>query len=159
MSTAQINVGDAIPAHSVKENAPDASSSLDLSGKNIIVGVPGAFTGTCHAQVPGYIEAFDDFQAKGVRGIYIVSVNDVFVTKAWKENLAPKGSNVHFIADDTGAFSKSLGLTIDATPVLGGTRSTRYVLVIEDNKVTSKTVEADPSKLTTTAASAILPSL
>jgi hypothetical protein len=81
---------------------------------HVQVGVPGAFTGTCHAQVPGYINAFKQFQEKGVDGIYIVAVNDVFVTKyvalklrlcisiywmltrndnrAWKENLAPDGT-------------------------------------------------------------------
>jgi peroxiredoxin len=63
------------------------SSHVDLffgCGQVLIdgqVGVPGAFTGTCHAQVPGYIDGFADFQAKGVNRIYIVAVNDVFVTK------------------------------------------------------------------------------
>jgi Redoxin len=123
--------------------------------------VPGAFTGTCHAQVPAYIKAFEQFQDKGVNGIYIVAVNDVFVTKcvalylcllvswlltrkhrAWKQVLAPNGSgeffyfahaymqllitfctDVHFIADDSGVFSNSLGLLFDASPVLGNPRS------------------------------------
>ncbi|KAG6839098.1 hypothetical protein C0991_005818 [Blastosporella zonata] len=157
--SAQIQVGGIIPAQSVKENAADASTPLVLTGKNIIVGVPGAFTGTCHAQVPGYLEAYNEFKAKGVNEIYIFAVNDVFVTKAWKENLAPKGSPVHFIADDTAAFAKSVGLSFDATPLLGGSRSLRYVIVTNDDKVESVTVEADPGKLTNTAASVVLASL
>ncbi|KAG6816065.1 hypothetical protein H0H87_008897 [Tephrocybe sp. NHM501043] len=157
--SARIQVGGTIPAQSVKENAPDAATPLVLSGKNIIVGVPGAFTGTCHAQVPGYIENYEEFKAKGVNEIYIVSVNDVFVTKAWKENLAPKGSAVHFIADDNAAFTKSLGLDFDATPVLGGSRSLRYVIVTDGDKVQTITVEADPGKSIETAASAVLASL
>jgi len=36
---------------------------------------------------------------KGVNEIYVVAVNDVFVMKAWKESLAPEGTDVHFIAD------------------------------------------------------------
>ncbi|KAF5378134.1 hypothetical protein D9615_007520 [Tricholomella constricta] len=158
-STSQIQVGGTIPAQNVKENAPDAATPLELKGKNIIVGVPGAFTGTCHAQVPGYIEAYDEFKAKGVNEIYIFAVNDVFVTKAWKENLAPKGSNVHFIADDNAAFANSVGLAFDATPLLGGPRSKRYVIVTEDNKVSSIAVEADPGKLTITAAKNVLAQL
>jgi 2-Cys peroxiredoxin 5 len=43
--------------------------------------VPGAFTPTCHLQVPGYIEKYDEFKAKGINEIYVLSVNDVFVTK------------------------------------------------------------------------------
>jgi hypothetical protein len=43
--------------------------------------VPGAFTPTCSSQAPGYIEKYDQFKAKGVNEIYILTVNDVFVTK------------------------------------------------------------------------------
>ena len=43
--------------------------------------MPGAFTPTCHSQVPGYIEKYDEFKARGVNEIYIITVNDVFVTK------------------------------------------------------------------------------
>ena len=53
--------------------------------------MPGAFTGTCSKQVPGYIKAYEEFKAKGVDNIYIVAVNDAFVTKAWKEHLHPRG--------------------------------------------------------------------
>ena len=45
------------------------------------VGVPGAFTGTCSKQVPGYINAYDQFKARGVDNIYVVAVNDTFVMK------------------------------------------------------------------------------
>ena len=45
------------------------------------LGVPGAFTGTCNAQIPGYIRNYDDFKAKGIKNIYVISVNDVFVAK------------------------------------------------------------------------------
>ncbi|KAG5643747.1 hypothetical protein DXG03_009681 [Asterophora parasitica] len=183
-AVAEIQVGGTIPAQSVKESAPDAATPLELKGKNIIVGVPGAFTGTCHAQVPGYIEAYDEFKAKGVNEIYIFAVNDVFVTKcvkpslcsyhepelirwlrrAWKDNLAPSGSNVHFIADDNAAFANSVGLAFDATPVLGGHRSKRddlqrYVIVTDDDKVSSIAVEADPGKLTITSAANVLAQL
>ena len=50
--------------------------------------MPGAFTGTCNAQVPGYINAFNQFKEKGVNGIYIIAVNDVFVTKYVPLNLS-----------------------------------------------------------------------
>ena len=43
--------------------------------------MPGAFTPTCHSQAPGYIENHDEFKANGINEIYIISVNDVFVTK------------------------------------------------------------------------------
>ena len=45
------------------------------------VGVPGAFTGACSAQVPGYIKKYQEFTERGIKDIYIVGVNDVFVMK------------------------------------------------------------------------------
>ena len=45
------------------------------------VGVPGAFTPACSSQAPGYLENAAKFEEKGVKGIYIISVNDAFVTK------------------------------------------------------------------------------
>lgn len=45
------------------------------------IGVPGAFTIPCSAQIPGYIETYDQFKAKGVSDIYVIAVNDAFVTK------------------------------------------------------------------------------
>lgn len=46
-----------------------------------------SFTPTCHSQVPGYIEIYEQFKGKGVNEIYIVSVNDLFVVNAWKKDL------------------------------------------------------------------------
>ena len=43
--------------------------------------MPGAFTGTCSKQIPGYIEAYEQFKTKGVDNVYVVAVNDVFVMK------------------------------------------------------------------------------
>ena len=44
--------------------------------------MPGAFTGTCSAHVPGYINTYDQFKAKGITDVYIVTVNDVFTLKS-----------------------------------------------------------------------------
>jgi len=83
LSKAQVAPGDEIQAVAIKENAPDKEEQLVLSGRNIIVGVPGAFTGSGSKQIPGYIDAYDRFKAKGVNEIYVVAVNDVFVTKCF----------------------------------------------------------------------------
>ncbi|KAF9447088.1 Redoxin [Macrolepiota fuliginosa MF-IS2] len=157
LGRAQIQPGAAIPASAdLKENAADATIQLDLTGKNIIIGVPGAFTGTCSRQIPPYIKAYDEFKAKGVNNIYVIAVNDVFVTQAWKENLAPQGTKVQFIADDKAAFTGSIGLLFDASARLGGPRSKRYAIVVDDGKVGSIAVEEVPSDLKVTDATTIL---
>ena len=45
------------------------------------IGVPGAFTTPCNAHIPGYIDLYEKFKAKGVSEIFVVAVNDTFVTK------------------------------------------------------------------------------
>jgi peroxiredoxin len=82
---------------------------LNYNHPDVIVGAPGAFSPTCSDQVPGYIQDSESFKAKGVQGIYIVTVNDAFTTKAWKEKLGGKDNSlVHFIADDEGKVSLSI---------------------------------------------------
>lgn len=41
--------------------------------------MPGAFTEPCSTQVPGFLELVGDFKKRGVKDVYIVSVNDAFV--------------------------------------------------------------------------------
>lgn len=159
IADAQIQPGAVIPAQEIKEDAPDKTSALVLTGKNIIIGVPGAFTTPCNAHIPAYIETYEEFKNKGINEIYVVGVNDVFVTKAWKEKLAPQGTPIHFIADDKAAFIGSLGLLFDATPLLGGQRSKRFVIVTEGDKVLSVAVEVAPPDVTITAAKAVLAQL
>ncbi|KAJ7645846.1 Redoxin [Mycena rosella] len=139
---ATVQPGSTLPAVPVKEDAADKPAPFVFpKGKHVIVGVPGAFTGTCHGQVQGYIAQADAFKAKGVEQISVVAVNDVFVLKAWKENLAPGGTGVRFISDDTGAFSTALGLVFDATPLLGGVRSRRYAIIANGDKIETVAVE------------------
>ncbi|KAF5392100.1 hypothetical protein D9757_003336 [Collybiopsis confluens] len=158
LSKAQVQPGSKIPEHSVKESAPDAPVPLKFAGagKNIIVGVPGAFSGTCTAQIPGYIQNYEKFKAKGVNEVYVVAVNDAFAMKAWKDQLAPQGTGVRFIADDKGNFTSGVGLMFDATPVFGGPRSKRYVIIADNDKVESVFIEEDPTKVTITGAETVL---
>ena len=91
--------------------------------------------------------------------------------------MAPDGTKVRFIADDRAELTLALGMLFDATPLLGGPRSTvcqstirpgcvayrflrqRYVIVTEGDKITSVAVEPVPSQVTITAADKILPLL
>ncbi|GAC75265.1 hypothetical protein Golomagni_06047 [Golovinomyces magnicellulatus] len=143
----------------LKENNPEnADVSLDnLTGKTIIVGVPGAFTPPCSSQVPGYISHAGEFAQKGVQAIYIVAVNDQFTVAAWKEKLnGASAANVHFLADDTGAFTKAVGQSFDATGLLGGHRSKRYAFVVEGGVVRKAFVEDNAPDVTVTAAENVL---
>lgn len=148
--------GDKLPLNLLKENDVAKPITLALTGKNVFVGVPGAFTPSCSSQVPAYIEKYDEFKAKGINEIFIISVNDAYVTKAWKEKLAPDGTTIRFLADDKAYFTSAIGLLFDATEGLGGPRSKRYVLITEGETVEKVLVEEHPPDVKVTEASSVL---
>lgn len=88
---AYIAVGDSVPSTLVQEGSPGNTVNLakeTASGKWVIIGVPGAFSPACSAShVPGYIKHFPELEKKGIKGVFVVAVNDSFVTKAWGEDL------------------------------------------------------------------------
>jgi 2-Cys peroxiredoxin 5 len=157
-----IKEGSTIPSgYAIKEDNPE-QATVDLgklAGKNLIIGVPGAFTPPCSSHVPGYVGSYDKFSSKGIKDIYIVAVNDAFATQAWKEKLESKQPNVHFLADDTGAFTNAVGLGFDATGLLGNARSQRYVAVVENNTVSQLFVEQAAPDVKVTAADHVLSQL
>ena len=57
--------------------------------------------------------------------------------------VANESSQVHFMADSSGAFTKALDLDFDASPLLGNARSKRYALKVDGGKVTSVHLEPD----------------
>ncbi|KAK0234786.1 hypothetical protein EDD85DRAFT_845347 [Armillaria nabsnona] len=66
---------------------------------------------------------------------------------------------IHFLADDQGEFAGATGLIFNATPLLGGPRSKRYVMIVKNQEVASVAVEEDPGKVTITDPKTILAQL
>jgi len=155
-SVPEIQPGSQLPISApVKEKTPVDSFPFEtLTGKNVIVAVPGAFTGICSKQIPVYIKDYDKYKEKGVNDIFVLAVNDVFALEAWKTDMAPAGTPIRFIADDRGAFAGALGLLFDATvPRLGTPRAKRFVLITEGTEV-KQVIVGDLDK---TASEVILP--
>ncbi|KAI2627688.1 Redoxin-domain-containing protein [Hypoxylon sp. NC1633] len=142
---ALVAVGDAIPdLDALHEDSPGNKVNLArefASANGVIVGVPAAFSGACsQTHVPGYIHHPRVREGK----VFVVSVNDAFVMKAWADQLDPTHeSGIRFLADPAGEFTKALDLGFDAPAIFGGMRGKRYALVIEDGKVKSVHVEPD----------------
>jgi glutaredoxin/glutathione-dependent peroxiredoxin len=149
-----IQVGQALPNATLYEFfdeetggcsiGPNAFQVADLiKGKKIVIfGLPGAYTPTCSAKhVPGYVENFEKFKAKGVDEIWCVSVNDAFVMGAWGRESSAKGK-VRMMGDGNAEFSKAVDLTLDLTGRGMGIRSNRYVMIVENGIVKHLAVEA-----------------
>ena len=103
--------------------------------KVILFGLPGAYTSVCSAKhLPGYLNAYDKYKAKGVDYIICISVNDPFVMYAWgkSHNVEDK---ILMIGDPLLDFTKSIGAVIDKSGRGLGFRSNRYTMLIDNLKV------------------------
>ncbi|KAI9038174.1 peroxiredoxin family protein [Aspergillus affinis] len=153
-----VQKGDAIPDLDVLvENSPGNKVNLakELQGKGVIVGVPAAFSPACSAShVPGYI---NHPKLKEAGQVFVVAVNDPFVTKAWATSLDPTGkSGIRFLGDPTAKFSEALDVLFDSTSIFGNQRSKRYALLVENGKVKEAFVEPDNAGLNVSAAEKVL---
>jgi glutaredoxin/glutathione-dependent peroxiredoxin len=141
-----IKVGDKVPDLELRvmtEKGPAPLKTGELfKGKRVAVfALPGAFTPTCSAKhLPGFIEQAAAIRAKGVDQIVCLSVNDAFVMGAWGKAQG-SGDKVLMLADGNAAFTKAVGLELDATANGMGTRSKRYSMIVKDGVVTHLNVE------------------
>ncbi|KAI1769857.1 AhpC/TSA family protein [Hypoxylon cercidicola] len=154
---APVKAGDAVPDLEVlHEDSPGNKVNLARElGTGIIVGVPAAFSGACSQKhVPGYMQ----HPRLGEAGkVFVVSVNDAFVMKAWADQLDPTHeSGIRFLADPSGAFTKALDLGFEAPAIFGDMRAKRYALVVKDGKVKDVYVEPDNTGTTITMADKVL---
>ncbi|GJQ64920.1 putative oxidoreductase [Trypoxylus dichotomus] len=152
-----IKEGDNLPSVDLFEETPANKvniSKLSEGKKIIIFAVPGAFTPGCSkTHLPGYVQKADDLKKQGVSEIVCVSVNDPFVMAAWGKDQGV-GNKIRMLADPQGTFTKAVELQTDLA-VLGGLRSKRYSMVVNNGKVTSLQVEPDGTGLSCSLADAI----
>ena len=140
-----ISVGDRLPQTTlvkVTDAGPDQVNSADyFAGKTVaLFAVPGAYTPTCSARhLPGFVEKADALRAEGVDEIACTAVNDAFVLGAWAQ--ANGATGITMLADGNGDFASALGLTMDGSKFGMGTRSQRYVMLVEDGVVKQLHVE------------------
>jgi len=161
-----IKVGDRLP-EGVFRIKNDDGSTTDLTtgdyfgGKTVVlVGVPGAFTSTCHnAHVPQFIANAAALKAKGVDSIAVIATNDHHVMKAWSEALGADGK-IDFLADGLGDFTRAIGLEVDMLPGRLGKRCKRFSALVEDGVVKVLNFEPEGGKgISTTGAAAMIETL
>ena len=131
-----------------------------FTGKKVLLfAVPGAYTPTCNnSHLPSFIDKYDEIKEKGIDNIICLSVNDQFVSKAWRDSKSIKDDFL-FLADGNGKVTESIGMTLDCSGFGMGNRSNRYVMLIEDKVVKKLIVEENPGVCELTNATEILKSL
>ncbi|KAF4524625.1 hypothetical protein B566_EDAN013876 [Ephemera danica] len=103
--------------------------------------------------LPGYVTKADELKSKGISEIICLSVNDPFVMEAWgvAQNAKEK---IKMLADPKAEFTKAVELEVDIAP-LGGIRSKRYSMVVDNGTVESINVEPDGTGLSCSLADKI----
>ena len=155
-----IKEGDRLPDATFMTYGPEGPRPITtdevFKGKRVaLLAVPGAFTPTCSAKhLPGYKEKAAELRGKGVDKIACVAVNDVFVMNAWGKD-QQVGDDVIMLSDGNGAFTKAIGLEMDASGFGMGSRSKRYSMIVEDGVVKQLNVEA-PGEFKVSAADYLL---
>jgi peroxiredoxin len=159
-----ISVGERMPKAGLfepGEGGPAKLSSDDLfkGRKIVLVGMPGAFTPTCHQRhLPGFIENRDAILAKGVDEIVVLSTNDTHVLRAWAETSGAKGK-VRFVSDGNLELITQAGLSFDGSGTGMGTRARRFAMIVEDGVVTMVAVEETNGQTAVSSAAQIMEKL
>jgi peroxiredoxin len=161
-----IKVGDRLPSVTFRtiqdgKMAPQTTDEIFKGKRVVLVGVPGAFTPTCHKNhVPGFVKQASEIRARNVDTIAVTAVNDHWVMHNWSHALdGGTASKVLFLADNNAEFTKAAGLDFDATGGLGGHRSRRYSMLVEDGVVKVLNVEPETGKAEVTSAENLIKAL
>jgi len=139
-----IEKNDAFPDQKIRVlidgEMQNIQSSEYLSNKKVVlVGVPGAFTPTCHlSHLPGYIENIAKFKDKGFT-VTFIAVNDPFVMKSWSE--VSNANGIDMLADGNCDLTEELGLVMDGSGFGLGNRCQRFAMIIENGVVNSVDIE------------------
>jgi peroxiredoxin len=147
-----IKVGDRLPETKFRvmtEEGPQVKTTDDIfKGKKVaLFAVPGAYTNTCHKMhMPSVFQNAAAIKTKGVDTIAVISVNDVFVMRAWQRDTDLKSEGI-YLADGNGEFTKAIGMEFDGSGNGLGTRSKRYSMLVEDGVVKKLNVEDSPGKV------------
>ncbi|MBX9930430.1 MAG: peroxiredoxin [Methylobacterium sp.] len=155
-----IEVGQHLPQATFRVNGPDgpeAKTTDDLfKGRRVVlVGVPGAFTPSCHRNhLPGFVAKLDEIKSRGIDAIAVTSVNDVFVLDAWQKASGAEG--IEFLADGNAEFARATGLDMDGAGFGLGPRSKRYSMLVDDGVVRILNLEEVPVKTEISGAEALL---
>ncbi|HTP38253.1 MAG TPA: peroxiredoxin [Steroidobacteraceae bacterium] len=158
-----IKAGDRMPVgkfRTMTSDGPKEISTAELfDGKKVVlVSVPGAFTPTCDARhLPGFVDQFDQFKAKGIDTVACMAVNDVFVMNAWGKSQNATGK-VLMLADGNGDYARALGLQLDARGFGMGERGQRFAIVVDNGVATRVSVE-EAGQFKVSAAEAVLAQL
>lgn len=161
-----IEIDGRLPDGSFRVKSEDGSveqvsvGDLFSGQKAVLIGLPGAFTTTCHnSHVPQFVDNLDTLRSGGIDRVAILSVNDHHVMRAWAESLNA-ADKLDFLPDPFGTYTRALGMEIDFSAGGLGLRCKRFSALIDDGVVKTLNFEAEGANgISATGAATILKQL
>ncbi|PRP80112.1 thioredoxin-dependent peroxidase [Planoprotostelium fungivorum] len=156
-----------IPYHEALEaklacGVPKKMTTEDWKDKKVVlVGIPGAFTPTCHAEhLPEFLERADEIKSKGVDLIAILTANDAWVNSAWgiRSGITDK---IVILSDWNVQWGKKLGLEVECNGDMDrlGLRHKRFAAVIDRGVISYLQIEADTDNIVVSGAKSLIEKL
>ena len=135
----KIKKGDRLPDAKVfvLDGGSKEASIKEIIGdeKIILFGLPGAFTPTCSKKhLPGFVNATEELNKKGIKKVICISVNDPFVMAAWGKT-HNVGDKIIMVGDSKGEFTRNIGAELNLIHKGMGIRSGRYTMLIKKGNV------------------------
>ena len=127
-----------------RENSWIEVNSEELfRGKRVVLfALPGAYTPTCSSNhLPRYNQLAPALRAQGIDEIMCVSVNDPCVMEQWAKD--QNASDITFVPDGNGDFSRDMGMLVDKHDLGFGQRSWRYSMLVDDGVIKKMFIEPD----------------
>lgn len=137
-----ISVGDTVPDARLLIQTDEGPRPVELGEKMkgrriVLVGMPGAFTGTCtSAHIPSLIRTRAALEEAGIDEIVVVTVNDPQVVRAWGEATGATAAGLTLLADADASFTRAIGMDFTAPAAGFYNRSRRFLALVDDGKVT-----------------------
>ena len=160
----KLKINDQIPDTEIfqlVDGEPQKTNLREIigNGKIVLFGLPGAFTSTCSKlHLPGFVANADKIKAKGIENIFCLSVNDPYVMNGWGE-INDTGDKIKMLSDPYLLFTKAIGAEVDRKAKGMGTRSNRYLMVIENFTIVNIHVEKETKECGLTSAENLLNNL
>jgi len=147
-----IAVGERLPDGDFKVkdgegNVGEVSVASLFDGQRVVlIGVPGAFTSTCHnSHVPQFVQNVTPLKQRGADRIVVLSVNDHHVMRAWAEALEGAGK-IDFVPDPLATYTRALGMDADMSGGGLGVRCKRFSALVDDRVVKTLNFEPEGSR-------------
>ena len=118
-----------------------STADIFAHGLTVVLGIPGAFTPVCTKRhLPDFISNAAKFEKIGCRQLVCIAPNDPFVLEEWARKVDPAGT-IRFLSDGNLQFTRALGLDSANHELFIGTRSQRYLMIVENGTIVRLRVE------------------